>query len=109
MVFARVFRLLAVLALTILFDRAAGAGAAITDVRLGKHVDLTRFVLDLSESVKWRILMLPDPYRIVVDFPRLEWRSAARQGTLATRFTETSFSCRPSPVAGLVKLAITDP
>jgi len=80
MVFARVFRILAVLALTILFDRAAIAGAAVTDVRFGKHVDMTRFVLDLSDSVKWRILMLPDPYRIVVDFPRLEWRSRTRQG-----------------------------
>ena len=35
---------------------------------------MTRFVIDLSESVEHSIFVLADPYRVVIDLPETEWR-----------------------------------
>ena len=43
-------------------------------VRLGEHPDKTRFVLELSEAPRYRVFTLPDPFRVVIDLPELEWR-----------------------------------
>ncbi len=53
---------------------AAAPQAVIEDVRLGKHGDHTRFVLDMSDKVDVEVFTLADPYRIVVDFPEVGWR-----------------------------------
>ena len=45
----------------------------VSDVRVGLHGEATRFVLDLSEPVAWRVFTLPDPYRLVIDLPELIW------------------------------------
>ncbi len=45
-----------------------------TDMRIGVHTDRTRFVLDLSERVDFKIIRLGNPYRLVIDLPELEWR-----------------------------------
>ena len=49
------------------------AKPGITDVRLGAHADKTRFVLDLDENPPYRAFTLPDPFRVVIDLPALEW------------------------------------
>ena len=58
----------------------AAAEPAVTGIRIGEHVDLTRFVVDTTESVDYRIFVLPDPYRVVVDLPELRWRLAPARG-----------------------------
>jgi N-acetylmuramoyl-L-alanine amidase len=41
--------------------------------RLGIHKDKTRFVMELSKKPVFDIFLLPDPYRIVIDMPQLNW------------------------------------
>jgi N-acetylmuramoyl-L-alanine amidase len=44
-------------------------------VRAGRQIeDVTRFVLDISHKVDYRVFTLPDPYRVVVDFPDMDWK-----------------------------------
>lgn len=50
---------------------------AVVDARLGLHPDKTRFVLELSEAVPFRIALMADPYRIVVELPELLWPGGA--------------------------------
>ncbi|MDX1580444.1 MAG: N-acetylmuramoyl-L-alanine amidase, partial [Alphaproteobacteria bacterium] len=49
------------------------AEPAVTGARIGEHPQMTRFVLDVSEDVGFRVFTLSDPYRVVVDFPELKW------------------------------------
>ncbi|AWK86539.1 N-acetylmuramoyl-L-alanine amidase [Azospirillum thermophilum] len=49
------------------------ARPAVIDARLGLHPDMTRFVLEVTEAVPFRITTLANPYRIVVDLPELAW------------------------------------
>lgn len=55
---------------------AAAARPVVTAVRTGEHVGLTRLVLDVTEKVDFRTFTLADPYRVVVDLSRVEWRAA---------------------------------
>ena len=59
---------------------AAGALAApsVTGVRIGEHLDKTRFVLDLSEPARFRVFALTGPDRIVIDLPPVRWTLAER-------------------------------
>lgn len=41
--------------------------------RLGIHKDKTRFVMELSKKPVFDVFLLPDPYRIVIDMPELNW------------------------------------
>jgi len=50
-----------------------GALVRALDWRFGDHADRTRFVLELSDAVPYRIFVLGSPYRVVVDLPRLDW------------------------------------
>lgn len=71
-----------VLALVLALAAALGGALApapvaakpvVSDVRVGLHEGFTRFVVDLSEPVAWRVFTLPDPYRLVIDLPELVW------------------------------------
>lgn len=42
-------------------------------IRFGEHPDKTRFVLELSEAPRYRVFTLPDPFRVVIDLPELDW------------------------------------
>jgi N-acetylmuramoyl-L-alanine amidase len=53
------------------------AEPAVTDIRLGLHPDMTRVVLDLSAPLPYRVYLLSDPYRVVVDLPEVAWQLAA--------------------------------
>jgi N-acetylmuramoyl-L-alanine amidase len=53
---------------------AAFAKPNVSDVRIGVHPDKTRFVMELSEQPAYRVFTLPDPYRVVIDLPELDWR-----------------------------------
>jgi len=58
---------------------AVGATPVVTDVRTGVHTDMTRLVLDVSDKVNYRIFVLDNPYRIVVDLPEVAWQVKADQ------------------------------
>ena len=53
---------------------AAVAEPSVTGMRVGQHPDKTRIVFDISQSVEFQIILLPDPYRLVIDLPEIEWR-----------------------------------
>lgn len=42
--------------------------------RLAGDAKLTRFVLDLDKPIQFRAFALPDPYRLVVDIPQVNFR-----------------------------------
>jgi len=68
---------LAVAALsTLSYDAGAANGATSTvakDAHLGGDLTRTRFVADLSETVDFRVFLLADPYRIIVDLPEVKF------------------------------------
>jgi len=41
--------------------------------RIGEHPERTRFVLELSEDLPYRVFTLPDPFRVVLDLPEVAW------------------------------------
>lgn len=45
----------------------------VQDIRIGTSADGTRFVVELSESTEARIFGLPDPYRLVIDLPEVNF------------------------------------
>ncbi len=51
-----------------------------TGVRLGEHTTMTRFVVDLTEKVEFRLFTLAAPYRVVIDMPVLDWRLKGAPG-----------------------------
>ncbi len=57
---------------------ALAAPVVVTDVRVGENAAGTRFVLDLDSKVSFRIFMLADPYRVVIDLPEVGWRLPAQ-------------------------------
>lgn len=69
-----VFKLLLLVIGILGFAQSVSAMALVESVRVGKHPDHTRFVMELSENVDFKLTMLADPYRIVVDFPELGWQ-----------------------------------
>lgn len=58
-------------------DRVQAADALVTNVRVGDHVDKTRFVMEMSRGLNVRFFMLDNPYRIVLDFEELGWQLPA--------------------------------
>ena len=54
---------------------AAEAPVRATAVRIGSHGEEIRFVVDLSGPVRYRTFTIAHPNRIVVDLPKLDWRT----------------------------------
>jgi N-acetylmuramoyl-L-alanine amidase len=52
---------------------AAWAKPAITAARIGETPERTRFVLEMSENLPYRVFTLPDPFRVVLDLPEVDW------------------------------------
>jgi N-acetylmuramoyl-L-alanine amidase len=50
------------------------AASSVIGVRTGEQAEATRFVMDLSAEVDFKVFLLDRPYRVVVDFPLLEWQ-----------------------------------
>ena len=71
--------ILAVITLVAALAWPAEARPTVVDVRLGVHPDKTRFVMEVTDPVDFRVFTLPDPYRVVVDFPEMTWYNSANQ------------------------------
>lgn len=48
--------------------------AVVNEMRVAKHDDHTRLVIDISQKVDVNVFTLADPYRVVIDFPEVGWR-----------------------------------
>jgi N-acetylmuramoyl-L-alanine amidase len=53
---------------------AAAADVAVTAARIAPGPEQTRFTLELSGPLSFQTFTLPDPYRAVIDLPRVTWR-----------------------------------
>ncbi len=63
--------------LVILTAASALAKPSVQEPRSGVHPDFTRLVLDLSEPLPYRIFTLPNPPRLVVDLPEVDFKVPA--------------------------------
>ena len=67
----------------------AAAAPEVKDLRIGIRENSTRFVIDLNQKVEPRIFGLPDPFRIVIDLPEVDFTLPAdrlgAQGGLVER------------------------
>lgn len=61
------------MALTVAAHSAQAATAHVSDVRVGLHGERTRIVLDLDRGVDFNVFTLPEPYRVVLDLPEVDW------------------------------------
>jgi len=52
---------------------STGVADAVLDARLGVHPDKTRFVLDLTRAVPFRVSNDASPWRVTVDLPDMAW------------------------------------
>ena len=55
----------------------------VSNLRVGKHPDKVRIVLDVDQRVDVSIFLLPDPYRIVIDVPEVSFRLPEAAGSRA--------------------------
>lgn len=80
----------------------------VLDVRIGRHPDKTRFVLEVTDIVDYTLLPLADPERMVIDLPALDWRSddqAGRGVGLIARYRSGQFD----PATTRIVLELTGP
>ena len=68
--------------LTAALGQAVEARSTVTGARVGQHENATRFVLDLSEKVPFRIHTLANPYRLILDLFGADWALDGNQLTL---------------------------
>jgi N-acetylmuramoyl-L-alanine amidase len=54
---------------------ASAEPAKVLGARLGVYPDYTRFVIDLDQDVDFTYFLLPDPYRIIIDMPEIDWNA----------------------------------
>ena len=52
---------------------------AVTGVRVGAHDGITRFVVDLSDWVSFKLSSQAEPARIVIELPEVDWRADVRE------------------------------
>ena len=57
---------------------ALGEAIVVTDVRVGQHGEVTRFVLDFTHKVEFTLFTLAEPDRLVIDLPEVGWRLPPR-------------------------------
>ncbi len=57
---------------------ATAANAVVIDLRVGQHAATTRFVLDFTGRVEFKVFTLADPHRVVIDLSEVGWRLPAR-------------------------------
>ena len=52
-----------------------------SNARLGGDDQRTRFVVDISNSIGYAVYVLPDPYRVIIDLPEVNFQLPPGQGT----------------------------
>jgi N-acetylmuramoyl-L-alanine amidase len=59
---------------------AETAAVSAVAVRISDEPSRTRFIVDLTHTVSFKVYVLPDPYRVIVDLPDVEFRLPADSG-----------------------------
>ncbi len=72
-----IWRSVGAIALLLAVSSATWAKPVVTGIRIGVHPGATRVVIDLTEDARHTVFTLPDPYRVVIDLPEVEWRLEA--------------------------------
>ncbi len=68
------FLVLTIAVFAVFDDAGAEQLPIVTGVRVGLHPDSTRLVFEMDQDIPYKIFTLPDPFRIVIDFPEVSWR-----------------------------------
>jgi N-acetylmuramoyl-L-alanine amidase len=63
---------------------AHSASPEVTEVRIGVHPGKTRLVLETTQAFPYRVFLLGNPYRVVIDLPNVSWRATLPQMKKAT-------------------------
>ena len=71
------------LGLCVVVQAAVAALPQVVGVRAGVNGSATRFVLDVSEPFDYRVFVLDDPFRVVIDLPEVEWDVPAQSEQVA--------------------------
>ncbi|MBT4520708.1 MAG: AMIN domain-containing protein, partial [Halieaceae bacterium] len=50
---------------------ASAEAIVVTDIRVGQHGDVTRFVLDFTQKIEFTLFTLAEPDRLVIDLPEV--------------------------------------
>lgn len=77
--------LLVVLAILLLARAALADRPRVVDVRLDSQTQRTVVALMVDAPVDFRVFTLPDPYRLVIDLPAVDWRTPQSQLQRAAR------------------------
>ncbi|MGE0733788.1 MAG: N-acetylmuramoyl-L-alanine amidase [Alphaproteobacteria bacterium] len=78
------------------------ADPEVVGIRVGAQQGLTRVVVTVTEAIKYRVSVLSDPYRLIIDLPVVEWRvpsqSALSNAGPVTAYRFGSFSAEATRV-----------
>lgn len=112
-IIAQMFRVFWVLQFCMIMVSAFALNAhalTLDNIRIGKHDERTRIVLDVDQAVDFKAFTLTNPNRIVVDLPKLSWRvpsdlsqdkgaivTAIRHGDLLENTTRIVFEAKDTP------------
>jgi N-acetylmuramoyl-L-alanine amidase len=81
--------LLAIITLCFLLIQSTSAYALdIKSLRFGAHPDKIRLVVDMDDTVDFRVFTLSNPYRLVIDLPEFSWNAGATQTTPDTYISD---------------------
>lgn len=58
---------------------APALALTVSNIRIGAFENKTRFVIDLSEKVDYRIFTLDGPERLVIDLPAFKWKATLKK------------------------------
>ena len=60
----------------------------VTNVRIGVHAEKTRLVLEADAVFPYRVFLLANPYRVVIDLPNIFWRAPFQRLKTERRYRE---------------------
>ena len=58
-------------------ESSASSVTRVINIRLGAHLDKTRLVLDMTKETQFRAFYLANPYRLVLDLPKIDFEVKA--------------------------------
>ena len=85
----KLIQLFTVLSICLIGFAKPGAALDVQSVRFGLYDAKTRLVLDLDRSSDFRVFVLSNPYRMVIDLPAFEWKAGNVQGPEQAGVTAT--------------------
>lgn len=88
---------------------AAAAEAAVDDIRIAKHGDATRVVIDLSGPVAFRHITLTQPPRLAIDLPEVGWKMGDDPGVKAVGLVQGFRFGHPRPGVSRIVVDLVQP